>query len=159
MIIPADEVSGSAVEAGAPEFIDVLCSGSERLADIFCGGILWLDNHMVDEYGERFFDSTAAKQDAELAKLVEAETALRQRKPAYGSANENMGHREYSTEPTHSLAPGARFFDWVRKMTVDAFYTSPIGVKDVGYMGNTGMTKYEVPEEAIAYLKRKGALS
>ena len=28
------------------------------------------------------------------------------------------------------------FFDWVRKMTVDAFYTSPIGVKDIGYEGN-----------------------
>ena len=36
-------------------------------------------------------------------------------------------------------------------MVVDAFYTSPIGVKDVGYMGNKGMTTFEVPAEAIAY--------
>ena len=155
LIIPADDVSGSAVEAGAPEFIDVLCGGSETLADIYRGGILWLDNYMLEEHGERFVDATAEQQDAVLAKLVEAEAALEERKPTYRRAAENTGYRQYLTEP----APGVRFFDWVRKMTVDAFYTSPIGFKDVGYMGNIGMTKYEVPDEVIAYLKRKGTLA
>ena len=159
LIIPADDVSGSAVEAGAPEFIDLLCSGSDTLADIYRGGILWLDNYVLEEHGERFVDATAEQQDAVLAKLVEAETALEDRKPTYRSANENTGYRKYLTEPAPGLAPGVRFFDWVRKMTVDAFYTSPIGFKDVGYMGNIGMTKYEVPDEVIAYLKRKGALA
>ena len=159
LIVPADDVSGSAVEAGAPEFIDVLCSGSETLADIHRGGILWLDNYMIEEHGQRFVDATAMQQDAVLAKLVEAETALKDRTPTYRSANENTGYREYLTEPAPDLAPGARFFDWVRKMTVDAFYTSPIGFKDVGYMGNLAMTKYEVPDEVIAYLKQKGTLA
>jgi gluconate 2-dehydrogenase gamma chain len=159
LIIPADDVSGSAVEAGAPEFIDVLCSGSGTLADIYRGGILWLDNYVLKEHGERFVDGTAEQQDAVLAKLVEAEAALGERKPTYRRAAENTGYREYLTEPAPGLAPGARFFDWVRKMTVDAFYTSPIGYKDVGYMGNIGMTKYEVPDEVIAYLKRNGTLA
>ena len=159
LIIPADDVSGSALEAGAPEFIDVLCGGSETLADIYRGGILWLDNYVLEEQGQRFVDTTAEQQDAVLAKLVEAEARLKERKPTYRRAAENTGYREYLTEPAPGLAPGARFFDWVRKMTVDAFYTSPIGYKDVGYMGNIGMTKYEVPDEVIAYLKRNGTLA
>ena len=159
LIIPADDVSGSAVEAGAPEFIDVLCSGSGTLADIYRGGILWLDNHMLEVHGKRFVDATAKQQDAVLARLAGAEAALRNRKPTYREANENTGYRDYLTEPAPDLAPGALFFDWVRKMTVDAFYTSPMGFKDVGYMGNMSLTKYEVPNEVIDYLKRKGALA
>ena len=47
------------------------------------------------------------------------------------------------------------FFDWVRKMTVDAFYTSAIGIKDLGYVGNTAHSKYVVPPAAMEYaLKR-----
>ena len=42
-------------------------------------------------------------------------------------------------------------------MTVDAFYTSPIGIKDIDYQGNTHLTSYPAPTEAIAYaLKRSG---
>jgi len=53
------------------------------------------------------------------------------------------------------LSPGILFFDWVRRMTVDAFYTSEIGVKDIGYKGNTAISKFEVPQEIIEYaLKR-----
>ena len=51
----------------------------------------------------------------------------------------------------NDLAAGTKFFDWVRKMTVDAYYTSPIGVKDLGYMGNKAYTKYEVPQASIDY--------
>ena len=158
-IIPADDVSGSAVEAGAPEFIDVLCSGSETLADIYRGGILWLDSHVIEKHGERFVDATDEQQAAVLDELVEADQVLRSRKPAYGTANENTGYREYLTETAPALSPGVDFFDWVRKMTVDAFYTSPMGFKDAGYMGNIGMTEYRVPDEVIAYLKRKGTLA
>jgi hypothetical protein len=40
-------------------------------------------------------------------------------------------------------------------MVVDAYYTSPIGIKEVGYMGNTAVSKFEVPQEAVDYaLKR-----
>ena len=53
------------------------------------------------------------------------------------------------------LGPGVHFFEWARMMVVDAFYTSKVGIKDVGYMGNKGMAKFEIPQEAIDYaLKR-----
>jgi hypothetical protein len=36
-------------------------------------------------------------------------------------------------------------------MVVDAYYTSPAGIKDIGYMGNTAVAKFEIPQEAIDY--------
>ena len=61
----------------------------------------------------------------------------------------------YRKNDSPELGPGIRFFHWVRNMTVDAFYTSKVGIKDVGYMGNKGMAKFEIPQEAIDYaLKR-----
>jgi hypothetical protein len=49
------------------------------------------------------------------------------------------------------LGPGVAFFDWARKMTVDAFYTSEIGIKDVDFRGNGSISQYEVPKEVIEY--------
>src|SRR3974390_363667 len=43
-IIPKDEKSGGAVEAGAPEFIDLLTSESEEYRVALGGGLMWLDN-------------------------------------------------------------------------------------------------------------------
>lgn len=133
LIMPADDVSPSAVEAGAPEFIDLLASGNPELGRIYTGGLGWLDYEMKRRYGAPFVAAAAGQQ-------TEVLDAIAYRKDAPGD-----------------LAPGIEFFDWVRKMVVDAFYTSPIGFKDLGYMGNKGMTTFEVPAEAIAYaVKRSG---
>ena len=52
LIVPADGESGSAVDAGAPEFIDLLCSGSDELAHIYHGGVGWLDAEMRQRHGQ-----------------------------------------------------------------------------------------------------------
>jgi len=58
---------------------------------------------------------------------------------------------------TPELAAGVKFFDWARKMTSDAYYTSKVGIADLGFMGNKGMARFEVPAEALQYaLKRSG---
>ena len=64
----------------------------------------------------------------------------------------------YRRNETPALAPGIRFFTWVRRMTVDAFYTSPIGIRDIDYRGNTALTSYPEPVEAIAYALKKSGL-
>ncbi len=43
-------------------------------------------------------------------------------------------------------------------MTVDAFYTSEIGIAEIGYEGNAVRTKYEVPQEAVEYALRRSPL-
>ena len=57
----------------------------------------------------------------------------------------------YTVRRANELGAGVAFFDWVRKMTVDAFYTSPIGFKDLNYIGNQALAKYVVPKEAMEY--------
>ena len=65
----------------------------------------------------------------------------------------------FTENATPEIQPGIVFFDWMRRLTADAFYTSPIGVKDVGYLGNKGMTKFEVPAEAIEYAVKRSGLA
>ncbi|GAB4357761.1 MAG: gluconate 2-dehydrogenase subunit 3 family protein [Bryobacter sp.] len=158
LIVPADEVSGSAKDAGAPEFIDTLANQNETLADIYHGGLAWLDAEMRKRYAKTFVQATEAQQKAMLDALVEAErldSARRSESLVFERSDQYKDFTNYSVKPPVELAAGARFFDWVRKMTVDAFYTSPIGFKDLDYQGNRALSKYEVPAEALEYaLKR-----
>jgi subtilisin family serine protease len=57
-----------------------------------------------------------------------------------------------------AIGPGIQFFSWARNLVVDAYYTSPIGYKELGYMGNSAMTHFSVPQEAIDYASGKNAL-
>ena len=67
---------------------------------------------------------------------------------------DKIAYRRYSTP---ELAAGIRFFEWARRMTVDAYYTSAAGIEDLGYLGNKGKTEFKVPQEAIDYaLRRSG---
>src|SRR5436190_662615 len=130
LIVPADDVSPSALESGACEFIDLLSSNNPELAAIYTGGIAWLDREMLRRYNANFVNAKPAERTAML---------------------DLIAYRKNAGE----LGPGVRFFDWARMMVVDAFYTSKVGIKDVGYMGNKGMSKFEIPQEAIDYaLKR-----
>jgi len=158
LIVPADEVSSSAREAGAPEFIDLLCSQNKELADIYTGGLLWLDAQMKDRYSVPFLEATEPQQTAMLDLLVEAEKQESKRRAEGLTFEDIQRYQEFESYGIYrpsELSPGIRFFDWVRRMTVDAFYTSEIGVKDIGYRGNTAISKFEVPQDIIDYaLKR-----
>lgn len=140
LIVPADDVSGSAVDAGAPEFIDLLCSGNAELRDIYSGGLLWLDSLMRRRYTNTFVDATPQQQTGTMDELVAA------------------ARLEGALTAPGELAPGLRFFNWILKMTVDAFYTSPIGIKDVGFQGNGVKSEYVVPAEAIEYALKRSPL-
>ena len=127
LIIPKDDVSAGALEAGAPEFIDLLASGNKRLATIFTGGLGWLNHQTQTSHGKAFADCSVEQQTALLDQIA------------------------YRKNESPELAAGIRFFDWARRMTVDAFYTSKIGIEDIGFKGNNGMAKFQVPAEAIQY--------
>jgi gluconate 2-dehydrogenase gamma chain len=119
-IIPKDEKSGGALEAGAPEFIDLLTSENEEYQLEFGGGLMWLDNFCTDQYGTVFFNSTAAEQK-EVLDLI----AFRKNAKA---------------DPT--LSQGVAFFARLRQMTCDGFYTSKIGIDDLQYVGNTALAAF-----------------
>lgn len=154
IIVPADGKSGSAVEAGAPEFIDLLASQNEHLKYILTGGLAWLDAEMRHRYGKTFAGAAPNEQTAMLDTLIEAQRTLQLRgsqESVFQKSEQYAGFGSYSTVPPTGLEPGVQFFDWVRKMTVDAFYTSPIGIKDIDCQGNEVLSEYKVPQAAIDY--------
>lgn len=135
LIVPADERGGSAVDAGAPQFIDVLCSENEHLGRIYSGGLGWFDAWMRQHHDTSFVDAPEQQQTALLDAIVAAEEA------------------EQDSEVEAELGPGVRFFDWIRKMSVDAYYSSEIGIKDLRYQGNGAYSEYTVPQEALDFIK------
>jgi hypothetical protein len=122
-----DIIIPGASDAGAAEFIDFLSSHNDDLAAIFNGGFGWLDNYMQKTYGADFLNATPAQQTELLDKLA------------------------YEKNRTPEIAPGVHVWTWTRNMVVDAYYTSPAGVKDIGYMGNGAMRVFSVPQEAVDY--------
>ena len=131
LIIPADDTSPGAAAAGACEFIDLLASQNPQLLAIYTGGIAWLD-HSSQRLTSKNFVGASPEQQTKLLDLI-----------------------AYRKNESPILGPGIRFFEWARRMVVDAYYTSPAGIKAIGYMGNTAVAKFEIPQEAIDYaLKR-----
>jgi hypothetical protein len=154
IVVPADERSGSALDAGAPEFIDLLCSQNTDLRDIFTGGISWFDAEMRRRHGGTFVEAGASAQTSFLDLIVAAERTVREsatESSLYARAPQYRGFAGYTVRAQTDLAPGVRFFDWARRLIVDAYFTSPIGIKDLNFIGNAALSKYEVPKEAIDY--------
>lgn len=120
-IIPKDEKSGGALEAGAPEFIDLLTSENEEFQLKLGGGLLWLDAHCADQYGKTYLES-APEQRKETLDLI----AFRK-----------------NAKKDPSLSQGVAFFAFLRNLTCDGFYTSKIGIEDLQYIGN--VTRSEWP--------------
>src|ERR1051326_8371867 len=124
MIIPGSP------DAGAAEFIDYLASHNDELAAIFNGGLAWIDEYMQKKNGADFLSAKPEQQTALLDELAWRKNA------------------------TAENAAGQRFWIWVRNMVVDAYYTSPAGVKELGYMGNTAVASFSVPQEAVDYVMK-----
>jgi hypothetical protein len=154
LIVPADAGGGSAVDAGAVEFIDLLCAENAKLGDIYTGGVLWLDATMRERYGNEFIDASEKEQTGMLDALVLEEREILSHSTGSG-AGPYAHFRDYQAWDRPAMGAGVDFFDWVRRMAVDAYYTSPIGVKDIGYEGNGALSEYTVPEEAIAYAMKR----
>jgi hypothetical protein len=114
-IFPADADSGGAVEAGAPEFIDLLTSENPEYQQKIGGGLKWLDAACAKRYGNAYLNCTP-QQQKEILDLI----AYRK-----NAANDD------------SLSQGMEFFSLLRNLASDGFFTSKIGIKYLGYKGNT----------------------
>jgi gluconate 2-dehydrogenase gamma chain len=119
-IIPKDEHSGGAVEAGAPEFIDLLTSENEEFQLQLGGGLFWLDSFCTDRHDKAFLECTS-EQRKEVLDLI-----------AY--------RKNAKEDPT--LRQGVVFFAFLRNMTMDGFYTSKIGIADLQYIGNKALSEF-----------------
>jgi Gluconate 2-dehydrogenase subunit 3 len=119
-IIPADADCGGAIEAGAPEFIDLLTSENTDFQLKLGGGLMWLDSTCRDRYGKTYLDCSAAQQKEIL---------------------DSIAYRK-NAETDSGLSQGVEFFAFLRSMTADGFFTSKIGIEYLKYIGNTYLTSF-----------------
>ena len=134
VIIPVENGKPGAVAAGAAAWIDMLATENSQLKDIYTKGLGWIDAEMKRRGSSDFVGAMPEQQTALLDVIA------------------------YRRNSTPALDPGIEFFVWVRRMTVDAFYTSEIGIADIDYRGNRPQAAYVEPTEAIAYALRRSGL-
>ncbi len=129
LILPRDERSGSASEAGVPEFLDFVLA--EEMTDPvrIRGGLGWLDRECRDRFGKRFLDCEVPERAALLDDIAWPARA----------------------RPEHSQ--GVAFFSAFRDLVAGGFWSSKVGVEDLGYQGNVVVTEWKgCPEEQLRKL-------
>ena len=129
LIIPKDERSGSATEAGVPEFMDFMLGDDPDLQTPVRGGLAWLDHECDDRYGKTFVACMAGERGAVLDAIAWPAKA----------------------KPAHAV--GVAFFNRFRDLTASGFFSSRTGVQDLRYVGNTFVSEWKgCPPEALAKL-------
>lgn len=127
LIIPVEDGRPGAVRAEVPAWIDTLLNVNTELKARYVTGLAWLDSAMASRGAADFTSATTAQRTALLDEIA------------------------FASKRTAENGVGVDFFTLARRMTVDGFYTSPIGMKDI-YPGNTPRPAFPVPQEAIDYL-------
>lgn len=129
IVIPRDERSGSATEAGVPEFMDFMLTERPDGQLPMRGGLAWLDTECRERFGKTFFASSDGERRAVLDDIAWPKRAA----PAHGH--------------------GVAFFNMFRDLTASGFWSSKIGVTDLGYQGNTFLTEWTgCPDAALRKL-------
>lgn len=129
MIIPADSRSPSASAVGVPAYINEVVSApydwGERDLVQLRGGLAWLNTESKRRFRRTFARLTMAQRTAICDDICYLPKAKDEHKAA------------------------ARFFDRVRDLTAEGFYTTDAGMKDIGYVGNMALPKFEGPPPAV----------
>lgn len=129
LVIPRDARSGSASDAGVPEFMDFIMHEYKDSQQWMRTGLQWLNTECTKRYRRGFVQCTAAQQTHLLDDI-----AFPKKAPA-------------------ALKPGVDFFTRFRNLTSSGFWTSRIGMKDLGYLGNTIVPVWEgCPEPQLKKL-------
>lgn len=131
LIVPADEHSGSATQAGVPEFIDDWLDfrkqedGNDDLAAQILGGLAWLDRESSRLFQKAFADAGPDRQKQILDRIAWPERAAPE-------------DRRW-----------AAFFSKFRDLTLNGFYTSKMGIADLPYLGNTAVPEWKGCDPAV----------
>ena len=125
IIIPKDAVSGSASDAKVPEFIEFIVKDMPNHQIPLKGGLRWLDMQCLTRYTKAFKDCTQ-QQQIEMVDMI-----------------------AYPKKAKPEMSQGVEFFKLMRNLTATGFYTSEIGVADIGYAGNKVTQWNGVPDEVL----------
>jgi gluconate 2-dehydrogenase gamma chain len=125
IIIPRDKFSGSATDAKVPEFIEFIVKDMPGHQVPLRGGLRWLDVRCL----KRFNKSFKMCDEQERINIVDEIAYPKKAKP--------------------EVLQGVKFFSLMRDLTASGFYTTEMGYKDVGYMGNVPNQWNGVPDEVL----------
>ena len=125
MIIPKDEKSGSASDAKVPEFIEFIVKDIPSHQVPMRGGLRWLDIQCLNRYNNTFKDATGEQQ------------------------LEMVNDIAWPEKVKPGMEQGVAFFNRMRDLTASGFFTSEMGVKDLGYAGNMPNKWEGVPEDVL----------
>ena len=125
IIIPKDGTSGSATDAGVPAFIEFIVKDMPHHQTPMRGGLKWLDLQCMKRFNADFASCTSQQQIEMVDEIAYPEKA----KP--------------------ELQQGVAFFNKMRDLTACGFFSSEIGIKDLGYAGNKPNQWDGVPQDVL----------
>ena len=129
IIIPKDERSGSASDAGVPEFIDFMMIDQPARQVAMRGGLAWLDHECQRRFDKVFLDCADAQRTAVLDDIA------------------------WPAKAKMELAHGVAFFTSFRDLTAAGFWTTRMGIDDLQYMGNRSVARWNgCPDAALKKL-------
>ena len=129
LIIPRDGRSGSATEAGVPEFMDFMMIDQPRRQVAMRGGLALVDKLSQDRCGTRFVSASDRDRRALLDEIA------------------------YTSNPDPGLSHAIGFFSSFRDLTATGFFTSKMGVADLQYVGNVFVDEWTgCPDAALKKL-------
>jgi hypothetical protein len=131
LIIPKDEHSGSASDAGVPAFMEDWLAfhteqaGNDRLQAEILGGLMWLDRESHRLFNNDFAAASEQQQKQIIDRIAWAGRAAKEDRP------------------------WVVFFSSFRDLTVSGFFSSKMGVADLPYIGNTVVTDWKGCDPAV----------
>jgi len=130
LVVPRDARSGSASDAGVPEFMDFVVAEYPVHQVPVRGGLAWLDRESRARHGAAFIGCTAAQHTGLLDDIA------------------------YPKRARPAMQPGVAFFNRFRDLVLSGFWSSKVGVEDLRYLGNTFVTQWTgCPPEVLAHLR------
>lgn len=125
LILPRDTKSGSASDAGVPAFIEFIVKDEPVHQLPMRGGLRWLDIQCLNRYDKDFVGCTADQRTALLNEIA------------------------YPMKAKPGMQQGVAFFNKIRDLTAIGFFTSKMGIEDLGYKGNSPGKWEGVPPEVL----------
>ena len=129
IIIPKDERSGSASDAGVPEFMDFMMVDQPERQVAMRGGLAWLDVECQQRFDKVFMGCAEAERTAVLDDIA------------------------WPSKARPELAHGVAFFNSFRDLTASGFWTTRMGIDDLQYVGNRSVARWNgCPDAALKKL-------
>ncbi len=129
LIIPADDRSGSATDAGVPEFMDFMMLDRPAMQEWMRGGLAWLDIESQRRFDRTFLDA------------------------AEGQRTEILDAIAWPEQAADEMSHGVAFFNRFRDLTASGFWSTEMGINDLQYQGNTVVAEWTgCPDNALRHV-------